>query len=63
MRYICTSIVATLVLTEMPFTNSNTVLANSTSISPNAIDASPDDILIVIANLGTTLQLTGCSPY
>lgn len=50
MRHICTSIVATLVLTEMPFANSNTALAKSTSISPNAIDASPNDILIVIAN-------------
>jgi hypothetical protein len=63
MRHICTSIVATLVLTEMPFANSNTVLANSTSILPNAIEASPENIMIVIANLKTTLQLTVCSPY
>ena len=46
MRYICTSIVATLVLAASAVADTHTVFANDTSFAPDAIDVAPDDTII-----------------
>jgi plastocyanin len=52
LRYICTSIVATLVLAAFAVADTHTVLANDTSFAPDAIDVAPGDTIIWQYNSG-----------
>ena len=46
MRFICTSIVATLVLAGTAFAETHTVFSNDISFSPDAIDVAPGDTIV-----------------
>jgi plastocyanin len=52
MRFICTSIVATLVLAGTAFAETHTVFANDISFSPDAIDVAPGDTIVWQYNSG-----------
>ena len=52
MRYICTSIVTTLVLAGSAVADTHTVLANDTSFAPAAIDVAPGDTIVWQYNSG-----------
>ena len=46
MRYICTAVVATLVLTYIASATAHTMLANSCSFYPDTLDVAPGDTIV-----------------
>ena len=62
MRFICTSIMATLMLAGTSFADTHTVLANSTSFSPDAIDVAPGDTIVWQYNSGYPHTVTSGVP-
>ena len=62
MRYICTSIVATLVLAGSAIAETHTVLANNTTFAPDAIDVAPGDTIVWQYNSGYPHTVTSGVP-
>jgi len=62
MRYICTSIVATLALAGSAIAETHTVLANNTTFAPDAIDVAPGDTIVWQYNSGYPHTVTSGVP-